>query len=344
MAGENGQYRDRLKFLSLLAQEPWRFDFFSAARRLQDLREEGDGFGVSLRPSHDVARFGQAPTAAFAPREIQSTRSNGAMLQVDLFSGGLLGPHGPLPEYVTELAIDRGRNYGDVGLIAFLNIFNHRHYSHLYRAYAASRPELGLGPNARGRFRRFVGALGGLAENPAPEHFSADARLRAIGFIALQNGSIETIERTIAANFGLKATVRNFIGEWLPLPADGRARLVAGGARLSRAPAIGALGWSRTGAFEIILGPMSLSQYQDFLPGEKKAADLRAVVVSLAGLAKRWRVRLACSRGEAPPARLGGKTRLGYTSWLAPKFSIGDPADLVLGADRLKQRERSDHG
>ena len=60
-----------------------------------------------------------------------------------------------------------------------------------------------------------------------------------------------------------------------------------------------------------------------------RLARLRAWVRSYVGEEYAWDARLILARPEVPEARLGGPTRLGWTTWIGTP-GAADPADLQL--------------
>src|SRR3954468_18520008 len=110
MDAKLGHETDALNFLSNVAREPYRYDFYQTMRRLECLHAEKPRWGEALRPVDEPVRLGQDPDLAFAPAPLGSFEKDGARpprLQVRLF--GLCGPNGPLPIHLTEYIRERLR-------------------------------------------------------------------------------------------------------------------------------------------------------------------------------------------------------------------------------------------
>lgn len=138
--------------LARLRAEPWRYGFLALLRRIgADARI--DPIGKARRPQAEPFRLGQQPSLAFAPREIASVGDANGRLKVRLFGLGMLGPNGPLPIHVTEIARDREESRRDPTLGNFLDIFHHRYLTLLYRAWASAQAAAGLDRPDDERFR-----------------------------------------------------------------------------------------------------------------------------------------------------------------------------------------------
>ena len=69
------------------------------------------------------------------------------------------------------------------------------------------------------------------------------------------------------------------------------------------------------------------------MPGGESMRRLLAWVSSYVGLTLDWDVRLMLKKEERPPLRLGGATRIGWSTWLASA-----PADARSGPDADQSR------
>ncbi len=101
---------------------------------------------------------------------------------------------------------------------------------------------------------------------------------------------------------------------------------------LARPIVLGARVWSRQHKFRVVFGPLGLADYLRLLPGGTSLHRLIPVVRNYAGDALIWDVNLILKAEEVPPLRLGRQGRLGWTTWLVPRRSAADAADLFLDA------------
>src|SRR5690606_28568086 len=121
-------------------------------------------------------RLAQAPHRMFAPAEVKSFQSReGDPAVLEELSFGLFGPNGPLPLHLTEIAFQRARQLDDPTMSDFLNMLQHRLIGLFYRAWAEADPVTQMDRPETDRFRRYVGALLGLADavdEPSALHYA----------------------------------------------------------------------------------------------------------------------------------------------------------------------------
>src|SRR5262249_14709264 len=91
--------------------------------------------------------------------------------------------------------------------------------------------------------------------------------------------------------------------------------------------------------FRIVLGPMDLDRYFDFLPGRRSLARLVDWVRNYVGFEFDWEVQLVLARDEVPGICLGREGHLGWTTWLGPRHKATDADDLILVPERMQPRE-----
>jgi type VI secretion system protein ImpH len=93
---------------------------------------------------------------------------------------------------------------------------------------------------------------------------------------------------------------------------------------------MGARLWDRAQSFRLALGPLTLADYERFLPGGVALRRLKALVRNYLGDELDWDVNLILDKNAVPPFPLGGPAKLGTTTWLSGPVPTKDPADLVL--------------
>ncbi len=167
MAESDRTTSDLVDLFRNLANEPYRFDFFQALRRLECLSPESPRLGESGSPQEDPIRLGQEPSLAFSPSTLSGLRpgAGGRPPRLMVHFMGLLGPNGPLPLHITEFARDRLRNSDDPTFARFLDVFHHRMLSLFYRAWAVSQPTVQLDRPESDRFAEYVGSFLGIGES-----------------------------------------------------------------------------------------------------------------------------------------------------------------------------------
>lgn len=330
-----------------LEEKPYEFDLFALLRRIESLHPQLPRLGRAKRPSQEPLRLGQEPSSFFAPSTIARLdppkKKGGRKLVIR--SLGLFGPNGPLPLVLTEHAYERAIHHGDRTLIEFADIFHHRLILLFYRAWADAQSSVSLDRPGDEKFTRHAastiayGLNATRGRDSVPDH----ARLNHAGHLVRQTRNAEGLARILANFFRVPAAIEEFVGRWLPLPRDQRSRLGANrGSQLGVDLVAGNAVWDRQHRFRVRLGPMSRVAYEDLLPPGTAHRQLLDWVRSYIGIELDWDVRLVLRRADVPQARLGGDTRLGWTTWLGggqPR----DRGDLVLDPERIRA-ERHDPG
>jgi type VI secretion system protein ImpH len=260
-------------------------------------------------------------------------------LQVRFF--GLLGPNGPLPLHLTEYARDRLRNLGDASFLHFLDLLHHRFLVLFYRAWAQAQPTVGLDRPQDDRFSRYVGSLFGLGLPALRGRDSVHdfAKLFRAQWLVRQVRNADGLRAILCSYFRVDARIEQFVGHWLRLPRAQRSRLaVPGGTTLGRDAVIGQQVWDRQHKFRVHLGPLTLSQYESFLPGGDNIRKLVDWVRNYFGFEFQWDVQLGLQSKQVPTTRLARYGRLGWTTWVGRPGAPVAAQDLVLDAEAVLAR------
>jgi type VI secretion system protein ImpH len=338
VAGTTGPSPDALSAIERLASEPHRFSLFAALRLLEQVHPERPRLGESRKAADDAVRLGHEAHLSFAPSDVASvTRAeDGGPLHLEQYSFGLFGPNGALPLHLTEQAYERRRHQEDTTLVDFLNLFHHRLISLFYRAWANSDPATSFDRPGSDAFVTYVGALIGMA--PASAH-ARDAvldyaKLGRAGHFSQPTRSAEGLESILADYFGLSVAIRPFSGSWLPIPDSMYCRL--GGdpesGRLGSSATMGTSTWQCQHKFEIVLGPLDLPTFNNFLPGARGLAEMHALVRRYTNDEWTWQLRLLLRDVQVPGVTLGRAGRLGWTTWLGGRKVTAD--DVLIQEER----------
>jgi type VI secretion system protein ImpH len=331
--------------VSALEREPHRFTLFAALRLLEQAYAGQPRLGQSRRASDDRVRLQQPPYLAFAPSDVcHLTRAESRRPVLEQYSHGVFGPNGALPLHLTEYAFERRQQFNDPTLSDFINLFQHRLIGLFYRAWADGDPATNLDRPGSDRIRGYVGALIGLAEPAARDrdHVRDYAKLARAGQFGPHARSAGGLEAVLADYFHHRISIRQFVGEWLEIPGEVRCRLGERGptTSLGMGASLGATCWQVQHKFEIIVGPLSMPEFLDFLPGGRALAALHDLVRLYTSNEWSWRVRLLLKVEAVPPARLDGRSRLGWTSWTGGRRSTAN--DVVIGCERAAAASERD--
>jgi type VI secretion system protein ImpH len=331
-----GRETDALSFFAELARAPYRHDFYQTMRKLECLFDHKPRWGHALRPVDEPVRLGQDPDLSFAPSPLASfDASDGAVprLQVRLF--GLFGPNGPLPMHLTEYARERLRHQGDATLCRFLDIFHHRFLALFYRAWAQAQPHINHDRPGDDRFTSYIGAFFGLSPATVRNRDTLPdlAKFFHVGALVRQVRNSEGLAHILEHFFKVPVQIEEFIGHWMTLSARERTSLARDGATLGAGAVLGGRVWDRQHKFRVRLGPLTLDQYESFLPGGARLRQLVDWVRLYLSGELDWDVRLVLKHDEVPPIVLGRDGQLGWTSWLGRRRRPEEAADLCLDAE-----------
>jgi type VI secretion system protein ImpH len=301
-----------------LQTEPWRYGFFALMRRI-GANPEIDPIGTALLPQAEPFRLGQQPGLVFAPREIASVGVTRGRLKVRLFGLGMLGPNGPLPIHVTEIAREREEHRGDPTLSNFFDLFHHRCLTLLYRAWASAQSAAGLDRPGNERFTFYIASLTGhevreIEQGPLPAH----ARLSAAPHLIRESRNPDGLSATLTHYFGVPVHIEEYAFHWLELAYSKRSRLGVPGAGSTMASncILGETIPDRQCRFRIVIGPVDIDDYQRFTPRGSDLLRLVEWVRAFVGEELHWELELKIRPRSAPAAVLGGPQQLGWSAWL----------------------------
>ena len=331
-----GREADALTFFAELAAAPYQYDFYQTLRRLECLHEGKPRWGQALRPVDEPVRLGQDPDLSFAPAPLASFETHDGKtprLQVRLF--GLFGPNGPLPIHLTEYARERLQHAGDPTLSRFLDVFHHRFLALFYRAWAQAQPHVNRDRPKDDRFTTYVGAFLGMSPATLRDRDSLPdlAKFFHVGALIRQVRNSEGLARILQHFFRVPVQIEEFVGHWLSLSTGERSSLSSERAALGSGAVLGSRVWDRQHKFRIRLGPLTLQQYESFLPGGGHLRKLVDWVRLYLCFELDWDVRLLLKRNEVPKLTLGGGRRLGWTTWLGSRRSATDADELCIDAE-----------
>ncbi|MFB3893148.1 MAG: type VI secretion system baseplate subunit TssG [Phycisphaerae bacterium] len=333
MAVENGNQASAV--IGRLVESPYSFDFFQAIRRLECARPDRPRVGHSFRLKDDPLRLGQEPSLAFAPSTLSKcVPGSGGVPRLYVNFMGLLGPNGPMPLAVTEFVRDREHNHADPTIARFLDVFNHRMISFLYRAWACNQQAVNYERGQGDRYAVYIGSMFGIGLDSLRRRDAVPdaAKLHYSGRLVCAARHAEGLQAVLQDYFGIQTRIEQFIGQWLTLADDCVCRMGESpdtGA-LGRTAIVGARIWDCQQKFRIVLGPMPLADYERMLPGGASLGRLVAWVRNYIGDELSWDVQLILKKEEVPQTHLGKYGRLGWTTWMGSKPFDHDADDLKL--------------
>jgi type VI secretion system protein ImpH len=320
-----------------LSARPWDYSFFQAVRLVQRASGVRETVGSFTHPSREPLRLATHASLAFPAAEIQSLEeSPGQAPKMTVNFFGLDGPFGVLPTRYVELILERLK-VKDATLRDFLDIFNHRMISLLYRAWEKYRFPVAYERGGNDPFTGYMLALIGLGTRGLADRQAVpdQALICYEGLLTQSPRSALAFRSVLRHYFGVPVEVQPFAGAWRPLGPGSRTRLKGG---FSKSESLGVgmvLGdevWDQQSVVRVRLGPMGIAQFRQFLPKGGAHESLKSLSRFFCGEDLDVEVQLILKREEAP--RFGLDTanppRLGWLGWIFTHPLDRDPDDTVF--------------
>ena len=334
-----------------LQRSPHSFDHFFTLRWLQARHTDMPRLGRAARPKAEPIRLGQDPSLAFAPATIAEILPAiaGQPERMTVWSFGLYGPNGPLPTHLTEYVRERLRQHDDPTLARFSDIFHHRLLLLFFRAWADAQPTVSLDRVGDDMFGRHLGSIVGIGEPSARQRdaVSDHAKLHHAGHLTRFTRNPEGLQRAIGSYFGVKVDLQEYCLHFLALEPSQQTRLsrLPCNSQLGVDTVVGARVPDAQSKFRLRIGPMTLTQYERFLPGQPDFKALVDWVRNYLGIEYAWDFELVLRREEVPAAQLGGNARLGWTTWVMSAPATHDADDFRMDPESwIQQRGRPVRG
>ena len=343
MKVENHQKHGAL--LRMLHEEPFSFRFFQAVRLLERLYPARMPVGYFVSPQSEVVRFSSRTSLNFPASEVHSFRENESQpndMEVNFL--GLTTINGPLPHPYAEHLLERMRAK-DYAPGDFFDLFNHRFVALFYRSWRKYRFFIGyeldkaLGGQVSGDpiTASLYSLLGfgtpGLLQRTS---LSDETMLYYAGLLSRNVPTAQALKQLLSDFFEVSVRIEEFTGSWNVLPKEDLTYLHDTGQQsecLGIGTIVGDAVWDQHGTVTVRVGPMSLKQYRDFLPGGVAAKQLEAWLRLFGQGEFDFAVRLVLAREEVPGVlltpRQGEMGRLGFESWLKNRPFSHDAEDAV---------------
>jgi type VI secretion system protein ImpH len=329
----------RSEIWEFLEREPFCFDFFQAVRLLERLMPDREPVGQFVNPPSEVARFGSHSSITFPPSQIHSIdHAEGEPARMTVNFMGLTGPVGVLPYYYTEQVLHRVRAR-DGSLRDFLDIFNHRIISLFFQAWQKYRFTVAYERGERDRFSHDLLELIGLGTPglQARQTMPDDSLIYYAGLLAQCPRSASALRQVLTDYFEVPVEIEQFAGRWFKLDEETQCCFEDGDSvseQLSVGAVVGDEIWDQQSSVRVKMGPLTLAQYQDFLPEGTAYHPLRGLLAFFSGNEFDFEVQLILRREEVPACELGAEPgsepRLGWITWMKSAPFSRDPGDTIL--------------
>jgi type VI secretion system protein ImpH len=310
---KNGQKRDDIK--SRLLKDGCKFKFFQAVRLLESFKREGEDENIRFQP--DVSLL--SPTSPIKEIKLHHSSVPGKEIYLMIITFmGLYGINAPVPIYFTELISSHEAD--SEPLQEFLDIFNHRLIFLFYQAWKKYRYHLTFRADGRDPLSNHLWALSGLNSKILKTLGITPIRLiRYTGILSMRTRSPAGLSHLLQDFFnGIRVKIKEFIPQWKEIPVAYQNRLGEKNSQLGVNFSLGNRVLSRGWKFRITIGPISLAQYESFLPGSKHFNTLKQLVNMYTSQWLEFDVEFIVKGEDIPSIILSaqGRTRLGFTAWL----------------------------
>lgn len=323
-----------------LLDEPYRFGFFQAVRLLERMDPQRQAVGRDGDVGREAVRFRTRQTLTFPPSEIYDITSDGEgeanPPEMTIAFLGLTGPLGVLPHHYSELVMERAR-HKDTALWSFFDIFNHRILSLFYRVWEKYRFPIAYERGELDEFSSSLFSIVGIGTDKLRGRLTLDDQvlLHYGGLIAQRPHSASAIAALVGDYFGVTVAAHQFSGQWLKLGED-VTQLGQANSQLGVATIAGARVWDAQSKFRIRVGPLSLKEFQAFVPVGSAFQPATELLRLLVGLEFDFDLQLVLKAEMLPFCVLetGSESQpmLGWTSWLKTRAVVEDDDQVVLSA------------
>jgi len=322
-----------------LREEPYAIRFFQAVRLLERLFPDRKPVGRFVNPADEVVHFGANASLAFPASEIQSLgwdEQKPHHMTVNFH--GLVGPVGVLPQWYTGLVAERVRS-GDRTLRDFLDIFNHRFLSLFYQAWEKYRFPIAYERGELDRFSRLLFDLIGMGTDGLQNRQAVpdEAFLFFSGILGQRPHSAKALELILNEYFEVPVEVQQLLGGWFKLDTATECSMgdrETSSEQLGMGAVAGDEVWDQGARARIKLGPLTLSQYLDFLPTGSAFPALKGLTRFFSNDEIDFEVQLVLERADVPACELGSEgddsPKLGWVSWVRSGPIGRDPGDTIL--------------
>ncbi len=301
------------ELLERLVREGRTASFFQAVELLEELFPEAPHVGQEGPAERERIRLRPSIALSCPPSDIESVEvlPDGRVAVTATFLG-LYGVDSPLPYVYAEHLAQVAEEPSGVRLRAFLDLFHHRLYSLLYRAWRKSRP-VAAGSEVDPLHDRVLAPIGyshelGLGGARRPR--LAEARMRV-----LRPRTAAGLEALLHYRLGYACPVDQLEARRALIPPDQRSRLGQANASLGSSLMVGAALFDRN-KIQVRALATSFGMYQRLLP---EGEDRRELDDALAGYLRDpldYDLEVTLPSEHVPPLRLGQQGSLGRDAWL----------------------------
>ena len=338
MAAPDGSTPEHLSFVERIAGSVDRFGLFPVLRALEARAQSLPRIGTSRLPSQNIVELNQVPALGFPSSTLESIHVLKGRAQVEGYWLGLTGPMGPLPLHLTEYALyERKYGAGRRPFGRFLDMLSGRMLQFFYRAWADSNPAAHADRPNDDRFAYYLAKLTGATEGVMPRSaLPARARLYYAGLF-VSHRSAAALQDALTELLRTPVRLKEYLPRWRDIDPGDRTALGRSFGSLGVDTVLGSRVRGVSDAFQVIVSARTFREYEEFLPSGSKFKIAAEALDAFAPSHLEWELQLELDEREARPAKLDGRTRLGWTGWVAPPGEERVRADARLRRDARRQ-------
>lgn len=285
-----------------LFNQPYDFSFLQAVLLFQKLIPNGNVIGTTLNPSEDPISFVSRYTYSLPSSDIYRIHlmDNKPVIEVNFWN--IAGPHGPLPNPLSEKVIERIRDK-DFALRDFIDIFNHRLLSVYYRV--AQKYSFVLSPERtlETPVGNMLCAVTGVdSKQGAYLNASVPALTQYAGILWQRPRSSAGLEQILSDYFQVPINIKQFVGAWVNI--DRRQRSFMGrrkgrNHKLGRTTFLGKRFWQAGHHFIVNVGPLTTEQFHHFIPTGAAYLEMCDMIKFYAPLELSFQLKVLLAAGES---------------------------------------------
>ena len=302
----------------------YEFSFYRAVHLLERFSTNRKRLGQAMSPEQEPVRFTVKPGFSFPPSDISMLKDDGpdapAAMQVAFM--GLTGPSGVLPQWYTQLIMDR-RKEKDHVLAAFLDIFNHRLISLFYLAWKKHRFPENYAFGAADRLSRYLLSLCGLGTPGLTQMIGLPEESLTFysGLFSRSVASAVAIEAAVAYFSDCRVRVEQHVERIVDLDPQDQTQIGSANARLGDNAICGSQVWESQTKFRVHVGPVGRDKFVRLMPIGDLLVPIFSLVRYMVGIEFEFEIRIYLKKEEVPLCQLGASGRdapmLGWTTWIS---------------------------
>jgi len=334
--------------VKLLEDAP-KYNFFQLVDLLHRINGDDQEQDQDFKARQQRIRFSASASVAFPTADVQklsllkeqpgqhglesSTKEDGSdryFLETTFL--GLHGSQSPLPShYIDTASYEYAQNYP--GIRNFLDFFNQRLLTLMYRSWRKYRYYIRFQPDATDDFSQQMYSLVGLADKSLRGKTPINwcKMLSYTGTLACRSRSPEVVSGIVAHYFELpQVSVKQWVFRYVDIPGFQQVKLGEQNSTLGENISLGARAQDRSGKFILSLKSLTQERFREFLPNGQNFKPLVKLIEFVLREPLAYDLELCMIREDLKPMKIGDEEscRLGWTTFSG-------------SLENLKSKERS---